>query len=102
MLFLRRNGQLLWAYPLLATLAGCGVTAGQSGDHEADSRPSQVNVAGRSVNVVATTAMVADLARHVGGDHVKVTALMGEGVDPHLYKATSGDVARLSRADLIL
>lgn len=98
---LRRKSQLLWAFPLLAALAGCGVTAGQSGEHDAASRPNQVNVAGRSVNVVATTAMVADLARHVGGDHVTVTALMGEGVDPHLYKATSGDVARLSRADLI-
>lgn len=98
----RRKGQFLLACPLLAALAGCGVTAGESGDHDADNRPNQVNVAGRSVNVVATTAMVADLARHVGGDYVEVSALMGEGVDPHLYKATSGDVARLSRADLIL
>ncbi|MGH7194030.1 MAG: metal ABC transporter solute-binding protein, Zn/Mn family, partial [Candidatus Saccharimonadales bacterium] len=56
----------------------------------------------RTLNIVCTTAMVADLARRVGGEHVAVTALMGAGVDPHLYKATSSDVARLSRADLIL
>jgi manganese/zinc/iron transport system substrate-binding protein len=46
--------------------------------------------------------MVADLAREVGGDRVRVTALMGPGIDPHLYKASEGDVRRLARADLIL
>jgi manganese/zinc/iron transport system substrate-binding protein len=54
------------------------------------------------VRVVATTGMVADLAREVGGDRVRVTALMGPGIDPHLYKASEGDVRRLARADLIL
>jgi manganese/zinc/iron transport system substrate-binding protein len=37
----------------------------------------------------------------VGGEHVKVRGLMGPGVDPHLYKASAGDVALLSGADLI-
>jgi manganese/zinc/iron transport system substrate-binding protein len=46
--------------------------------------------------------MVADLVEHVGGPHVAVTALMGEGVDPHLYKASSGDVARLNQADMVV
>jgi manganese/zinc/iron transport system substrate-binding protein len=45
--------------------------------------------------------MVADLVGRVGGSHVEVTPLMGEGVDPHLYKASGGDVARLNRADMI-
>lgn len=45
--------------------------------------------------------MVADLVEHVGGEHVAVTALMGEGVDPHLYKASTGDVSRLSHAEII-
>jgi manganese/zinc/iron transport system substrate-binding protein len=54
------------------------------------------------VRIVATTGLVADLARRVGGDAVVVTALMGPGVDPHLYKASEGDVRRLSEADLIL
>lgn len=55
----------------------------------------------RQLKVVATTGMVADLARHVGGEHVRVTALMGPGVDPHLYKASEGDVRLLSDADII-
>ncbi len=54
------------------------------------------------LRVVATTGMVADLARVVGGSDVEVTALMGAGVDPHLFKASAGDVARLEQADVIL
>jgi manganese/zinc/iron transport system substrate-binding protein len=54
------------------------------------------------VSVVATTGMVADVARSVGGERVRVTALMGPGVDPHLYKASEGDVRRLFRADVVL
>lgn len=54
------------------------------------------------VRVTATVSMVADLARQVGGDGVEVTALMGPGVDPHLYKATATDLLRLQRADVIL
>ena len=36
-----------------------------------------------------------------GGDRVNVTGLMGPGIDPHLYKASEGDVARLAGANLI-
>jgi manganese/zinc/iron transport system substrate-binding protein len=54
------------------------------------------------VGIVATTGMVADLARRVGGDRVDVTALMGPGVDPHLYKASALDLDRLRAADVVL
>ena len=54
------------------------------------------------VRVVATTGMVADLAKQVGGDLVEVEALMGPGIDPHLFKADLSDLARLKEADLIL
>lgn len=53
------------------------------------------------LNIVATVGMIADITKAVGGDHIKVTALMGPGIDPHLYKATAGDVSRLSGADVI-
>jgi manganese/zinc/iron transport system substrate-binding protein len=45
--------------------------------------------------------MIWDIARIVGGEHVEVIALMGPGVDPHLYKASEGDVAALQNADVI-
>jgi manganese/zinc/iron transport system substrate-binding protein len=54
------------------------------------------------MRVVATIAMIGDVAREVGGERASVTNLMGEGVDPHLYKASPGDVRLMSEADLIL
>lgn len=53
------------------------------------------------LTVIVTTGMIADLVKNIGGKHVEVTALMGTGVDPHLYKATQGDLRRLTNADLI-
>jgi manganese/zinc/iron transport system substrate-binding protein len=53
------------------------------------------------LNIVTTTGMIADIAKNVGGDNVQVIALMGAGVDPHLYKASEGDVRRLQEADLV-
>ncbi|HUE72252.1 MAG TPA: zinc ABC transporter substrate-binding protein [Pirellulaceae bacterium] len=53
------------------------------------------------IRIVCTTGMVADLARNVGGEHVKVTALMKAGVDPHLYQASPGDVGLLTGADMV-
>lgn len=54
------------------------------------------------LKVTATIGMIADVAQIVGGEHVEVTGLMGPGVDPHLYKATQGDLTKLRGADLIL
>jgi manganese/zinc/iron transport system substrate-binding protein len=55
----------------------------------------------RPLNVVVTTSMVADLVRHVAGKHAQVTALMGEGVDPHLFRPTSADIGKMMRADIV-
>jgi len=52
--------------------------------------------------VVTTIGMIADMATRVAGPHARVEALMGAGVDPHLYKASESDVRRLAEADLIL
>ena len=50
------------------------------------------------LKVVATTTIVADLVSRIGGEDVALEALMGPGVDPHLYKPSAGDVWRLSSA----
>jgi manganese/zinc/iron transport system substrate-binding protein len=63
-------------------------------------RAEPASVDGR-LPVVATTGMIADIARNVGGEHVRVVGLMGPGIDPHLYKASEGDVRRLWRARII-
>ncbi len=54
------------------------------------------------LTVVATTGMIADTARQVGGDLVQVQALMGAGVDPHAYRQTRSDIVSTARADLVL
>jgi manganese/zinc/iron transport system substrate-binding protein len=56
---------------------------------------------GARLKVLATTGMIADVARNIAGERAEVTALMGEGVDPHLYKASPGDVRLMSDADVI-
>ena len=53
-------------------------------------------------SIVATTGMIADAARRIGGDAVDVRALMGPGVDPHAYRQTRTDILALTRADLVL
>jgi manganese/zinc/iron transport system substrate-binding protein len=53
------------------------------------------------LRVVTTIGMITDVARNIGGDRIHVTGLMGAGVDPHLYKASEGDVRRLADADIV-
>jgi manganese/zinc/iron transport system substrate-binding protein len=81
---------------LLLPIAGCSPPAGSSAN-------ASYKFAGQHpIKIVCTTGMVADLARNVGGKHVKVKALMGAGVDPHLYKASPGDLSLMSNADMVL
>jgi manganese/zinc/iron transport system substrate-binding protein len=63
--------------------------------------PQSASVDDGRIPVVATTGMVGDVAQRVGGERVRVTTLMGPGVDPHMYKASEGDVRRIFRAELI-
>ena len=56
---------------------------------------------GGKIRIVTTIGMVTDIVKNVGGERVEVTGLMGPGVDPHLYKASAGDVQRLTSAQLI-
>jgi manganese/zinc/iron transport system substrate-binding protein len=56
---------------------------------------------GGKLKVTATTGMIADVAQEVGGQYAEVSGLMGAGIDPHLYKASQGDVKKLDDADVI-
>ncbi|WP_299114004.1 metal ABC transporter solute-binding protein, Zn/Mn family [uncultured Winogradskyella sp.] len=53
------------------------------------------------LKVVTTTTMITDLVKNIGGDLIEVDGLMGSGVDPHLYKASEGDVTKLVNANII-
>lgn len=52
--------------------------------------------------IVCTTGMLADGVQKLVGDQTEVIGLMGPGVDPHLYKATQGDLHHLTSADVII
>lgn len=56
----------------------------------------------KKIHIVTTTTMLKDLIENIGGDKVEVEGLMGEGVDPHLYKATASDVDKLKKADVVI
>lgn len=52
--------------------------------------------------IICTTGMIADAVQNICGNWADVNALMGAGVDPHLYKASQGDTEKLSNADLLV
>jgi len=64
--------------------------------------PAGAGLAQERLTVVATTGMIADAAREIGGDMVEVQALMGPGVDPHSYRQTRTDIVAMAQADLVL
>jgi manganese/zinc/iron transport system substrate-binding protein len=64
-------------------------------------RTGSAAVGNGEVDVVTTTNFITDTVSQIGGDRISVRALMGPGVDPHLYKASAGDVSALRDADVI-
>ncbi|MBF8962172.1 zinc ABC transporter substrate-binding protein [Pontibacter sp. FD36] len=58
--------------------------------------------AGKRMRVVTTTGILKDAVVNIVGDAADVEAIMGSGVDPHLYKATQGDLNKLTEADVII
>lgn len=79
-----------------ALISGC---SGSSNESETASQ--EANGSERKIVAVTTIGMIADIVENVGGERVSVQALMGPGVDPHLYKATPGDIRKLNEADMV-
>ena len=73
---------------MLGMLTGCGAKEDKVDDGK--------------LNIVTTTTMLYDLTAYIAGDHAEVTALMGPGVDPHLYQASAGDVTKMQEADIVV
>ena len=76
---------------LALVLAGCGPIE----------PPTARVLDGQTIEVVTTIGMITDIVEQVGGSRVHVQGLMGPGVDPHLYKASEGDLRRLEKADIV-
>ena len=89
-----RTALTLLAVSVITLMCGCQ-------EHSETAETTAAEATG-PITVVTTTGMIADLARRLGGEHVEVVSLMGEGVDPHLYQPNRDDVIRMMDADLIL
>lgn len=63
---------------------------------------SETEKDGGKLKIVTTTGMIEDAVRNIVKDSADVEALMGPGVDPHLYKATQGDLRKLTESDIVL
>ncbi len=85
--------RLIWTLVFLTAtmivMTGCGKTQGAFKEEG-------------KLHVTATIGMITDVVKEIGGDRVEVIGLMGPGVDPHLYKASQGDISKLEDAEIIL
>ncbi|MCB1098261.1 MAG: zinc ABC transporter substrate-binding protein [Verrucomicrobiae bacterium] len=64
-------------------------------------KPIENHASAGPYNVVATVGMIADIVRNVAGERANVSGMIGEGVDPHLYKPNTSDVKALQAADVV-
>lgn len=81
---------VITAMTVILLLGACNSSEGTSSD-EGDEK----------INIVTTIAQIGQPLEVIGGEHVHVESLMGPGVDPHLYKATQGDINTLESADIV-
>ena len=81
---------LLW----LAVTSGCSSSSDGQNDSlsDGDTKPQ----------IVTTTGMVRDMVQTLVGSDAEVTAIMGPGVDPHLYQPSRGDSIKLLEADIVI
>ncbi|HIM36902.1 MAG TPA: zinc ABC transporter substrate-binding protein [Dehalococcoidia bacterium] len=73
-------------------LAACG--------DQVQSTPSPES--GKKIQVVATTALLADMVENVGGELVEVRSLVPPGADVHSFQSTPEDSIAINRAQVIV
>jgi ABC-type Zn uptake system ZnuABC Zn-binding protein ZnuA len=91
--------RILPAFPVLV-LVLFGLIVSACSSPEQQSKAGE-NASGSRLKVVATTTIVGDVVRSVGGENVEVSVLIPTGVDEHAYEPTAREVATASDANLI-
>lgn len=80
-------------------LTGCG--AGTGSDDTPSTGTTARHTGTYPIEIVTTCGMVTDIVRAVAGEHGRVTGLIGEGIDPHLYRASRSDIQTIMEADVV-
>lgn len=68
-----------------------GMTSGVAPAHAQD-----------KIGIVATTSIIADLVRNVGGERVEVKSLVAPGADAHVYSPTPLDAKTIADARIVV
>ena len=90
LLLVSRRLVLILAATTATLSVSCDADAGGVGPPTAPAEGSP------ALRVVVTTGMIEDIVAGVGARHVAVEALMSEGTDPHFYRPSPGDIAKLA------
>jgi manganese/iron transport system substrate-binding protein len=89
---------------LLATASACGgptpAVTGPLGQGAAGLKPVPLG-AGEKLKVVTTTNIIGDVVRHIGGDRIALTVMMGIGVEVHTYVPKPADMAAVYDAHVL-
>lgn len=88
----------------LVLFSGCGSRDAEESHDAFITMPELTAVrleTGERLSVVATTSIVADVVRHVGGDDIELVRLMPLGADPHAFEPTPRDVAAVADAHVV-
>ncbi len=98
----RRWRSLLWAVLMVGLVSGCAAAGAPEGAAEPAPALEPVGLAGgERLRVVATTSIVADVVRNVGGERIELALLMPLGADPHGFEPTPQDAALIGDAHVV-
>jgi manganese/zinc/iron transport system substrate-binding protein len=86
---------------LPSVVAGCGPSSNATSTRSGGATAWPAFAGKHPLKAVCTTGMVADVVRNVAGPQASVEQIMGEDIDPHLFKATPDVIAKLAQADVI-
>ena len=83
-------------------LAACGGDNGSSSPATTGASSTTGAPAAKVVDVVTTTTQITDFVRNIGGDQVRIYAVLKANVDPHDYEPTPADLDAIAKADVIV
>ena len=86
----------LIAFALALGLCAC---SSNENSHQADNAKNAQDTT--KIKVLSTIAMIDDLVKQIGGDHITTQVLVKGELDPHSYQLVKGDDEKLAYADLI-